>query len=278
MSIYAQFKTCSKCKESKSIDCFNTHNKTIDGYRKWCKDCDKKQRQEYYLKNIEKLTQKKKQYYLDNRDNELLRRKEYHQSKKDDIEYQNKRKEWSKNNPDKVRESNNKYRNNRKKNDPVYMIQLKMYGIVRKCIRRKGYTKRSKTNDIVGCDWIILKEHIENQFTQEMNWDNYGTYWDIDHIIPISSAKTEEEVLKLNHYTNLQPLESFYNRHIKRGNLLMSNYRDYNGSPIDYDRDTSILDTSNRDYNRKWGITNPNINMDDYTGDYEPDLFDSDCW
>ena len=58
----------------------------------------------------------------------------------------------------------------------------------------------------------------------------------------------------------------------------MSNYRDYNGSPIDYDRDTGLLDSGNRQYNRKYGITNPNINMDDYTGDYEPDLYDEDCW
>jgi hypothetical protein len=38
-----------------------------------------------------------------------------------------------------------------------------------------------------------------------MNWNNHGK-WHIDHMIPISSAKNEEEVLKLNHYTNLQPL------------------------------------------------------------------------
>jgi hypothetical protein len=56
-----------------------------------------------------------------------------------------------------------------------------------------------------------------------MSWDNYGKYngelnygWDIDHIIPQSSALNEEDVIKLNHYTNLQPLCSKVNRHIKR--------------------------------------------------------------
>jgi hypothetical protein len=38
-----------------------------------------------------------------------------------------------------------------------------------------------------------------------MNWDTYGK-WHLDHIIPLYEAKTEEEILKLNHYTNLQPL------------------------------------------------------------------------
>ena len=49
-----------------------------------------------------------------------------------------------------------------------------------------------------------------------MSWDNYGVVWDIDHIKPLSSAITEEDIINLNHYTNLQPLDSFINRFIKR--------------------------------------------------------------
>jgi hypothetical protein len=52
-----------------------------------------------------------------------------------------------------------------------------------------------------------------------MNWENYGKIWDIDHIIPLASAINEQEVLKLNHYTNLQPLDSNINRNIKRDKL-----------------------------------------------------------
>lgn len=60
-----------------------------------------------------------------------------------------------------------------------------------------------------------------------MNWDNYGLYnttkqygWDLDHIEPLSSAKTIEDVIRLNHYTNFQPLCSYVNRHIKRNKPL----------------------------------------------------------
>jgi hypothetical protein len=66
-----------------------------------------------------------------------------------------------------------------------------------------------------------------------MNWNNRGNWngqpkeinvaWDIDHIIPLSTAKTEEEILKLNHYTNLQPLCSYTNRYIKSGNYNIVN-------------------------------------------------------
>jgi hypothetical protein len=56
-----------------------------------------------------------------------------------------------------------------------------------------------------------FRNYIESQFTEGMNWDNYGQgknneTWHIDHIIPISLAKTEEEVYKLNHYANLRPM------------------------------------------------------------------------
>ena len=59
-----------------------------------------------------------------------------------------------------------------------------------------------------------------------MNWDNRGLYsgefnygWDIDHVIPLSSVDKEDEIIKLNHYTNLQPLCSKINRDIKKDNL-----------------------------------------------------------
>jgi hypothetical protein len=60
-----------------------------------------------------------------------------------------------------------------------------------------------------------------------MNWDNHGKIefgkfnigWDIDHIIPVSSAIKEDEVIKLNHFTNLRPLCSYTNRYIKSDHL-----------------------------------------------------------
>lgn len=58
---------------------------------------------------------------------------------------------------------------------------------------------------MLGCDFKTAHKHIEKQFTEGMSWDNRSE-WHIDHIIPLASAKTEEELAKLCHYTNLQPL------------------------------------------------------------------------
>ena len=78
----------------------------------------------------------------------------------------------------------------------------------------------------MGCSFEEFKIYLESKFESWMTWDNKGLYngdldygWDIDHIIPISTAKTEEELIKLNHYSNLQPLCSKTNRDTKRNNL-----------------------------------------------------------
>ena len=68
-------------------------------------------------------------------------------------------------------------------------------------------SKSGSTFNLVGCSPQKLKERIETQFKEGMSWENYGLHtWHIDHIIPLSSANTEEEVYKLCKYTNLQPL------------------------------------------------------------------------
>ena len=84
------------------------------------------------------------------------------------------------------------------------------------------WARHNKTFIIIGCIPEYLKEHIENQFTDGMCWENYGLYgWHIDHIIPLSSANTEDEIYKLCHYTNLQPLWAEEN--MKKSNKLILN-------------------------------------------------------
>ena len=190
---------------------------------------------EYREKNKEKLNKIKKEWAKNNPDKVKESRLKNKNSKKiieknyaiKNREKLNKsKKEWAKNNPDKVKEANLRYHKNKMLNDNIYKLKHLMRNIIRYSFKRKGISKKYRSIYILGCSYEELKIHLESKFESWMNWENYGNpkdgifeinkTWDIDHIIPLSTAKTEEEITKLNHYTNLQPLCSYTNRFIKK--------------------------------------------------------------
>lgn len=67
------------------------------------------------------------------------------------------------------------------------------------------FKKNAKTETILGCTIEEFRLYIESKFTYGMTLENYGK-WHLDHIKPLALAKTEEEIVILNHYTNFQPL------------------------------------------------------------------------
>ena len=106
----------------------------------------------------------------------------------------------------------------RMQNDILYRVFRKIKSTIFGAIKNGGYTKKSRTYEILGCSYEDFMIYIESQFESWMEWSNHGVYtgnynetWQYDHIIPISSAMSEEEILKLNHYTNFQPLCSKQN-------------------------------------------------------------------
>lgn len=107
-----------------------------------------------------------------------------------------------------------KRRMERRQSDPFYSLAQATRSLVSRAFKNKNYTKTSKTCAILGCSWDELTRHIESQFTNGMNWANRGQ-WHIDHIIPLASAQTPDDLLRLNHYTNLQPLWALDN--LKKG-------------------------------------------------------------
>lgn len=126
---------------------------------------------------------------------------------------------------EKSRASLKEYRKNRCERDAVFKLSIKMRGFVRDAINRRGYGKNSKTEKIIGCSFSEFREYLESQFDSKMNWDNFGE-WHMDHILPISAAKTEAEVIALNHYTNFQPLWAADNmaKHDKHDKCELSKY------------------------------------------------------
>ena len=146
------------------------------------------------------MTRKEKDriYYLKNRDRIIARQKAYYAKNKDKVaEYYQKNKEAK-------TKYQRDYYNSRYKTDPIFKLKNDISGLIRLATKRKGYTKKCKTTDILGCSIEFFKEFIAEKFTEGMTWDNYGE-WEFDHRTPISWAETEEEVRELNHYTNFQP-------------------------------------------------------------------------
>ena len=85
---------------------------------------------------------------------------------------------------------------------------------VRQTIRAQGGLKRHHAQHLLGCDRATLMLHLQSQFKSGMNWNNYGSVWEIDHRTPCSSFNLldEDEQRKCFHYTNLQPLSVHDNR------------------------------------------------------------------
>jgi hypothetical protein len=132
--------------------------------------------------------------------------------------HQAENKKWRECNPNWCKDYYKSYMNEYKKDDTLYKFYTSIRQLVRQSINGKGYTKKSQTHEILGCDFETFKLHIERQFTKGMSWDNRSK-WHIDHIYPISLAQNEEEAIKLNHYTNLRPMWAIEN--ISKGNRII---------------------------------------------------------
>lgn len=200
-------KICSSCKKEQSIENYNKNICEPDGFQSVCKKC----RKEYRDKNKDKI----------NIVNKLWR--ESNKERKYDMD-----KNYRANNKEKINSNKRVYEKNKRKIDLLYKLSSNIRRTMLLCFKNKNFGKNSSTLNILGCTFEEFKQHIESQFLPWMNWDNYGNAcetleyncsWDLDHIIPMSSAETEEEVYLLNHWSNFQPLCSKVNRWEKKDNV-----------------------------------------------------------
>lgn len=233
-------KKCITCKVEKEFSEFDKHKGRKDGLLGQCRGCKKEYWKQYYQDNKERKNERAKQYFQDNKEKikeyrqankekrkeidekyrqanreEINKRaKEYRQANKEKVKEYNKK--WWQTNKERIRECQkeyrkanqkkiNEYQKNRRVTHPLFKLSAYLRNRTSIAFKRKGYSKNTKTQDMLGVSWEIVKAHIERQFTKGMNWDNYGE-WHIDHIIPLASANNEKELLKLCHYSNLQPL------------------------------------------------------------------------
>jgi hypothetical protein len=204
------------CKLEKELLLFPKNKSKSDGFDIYCKECNSAKSKinrdhnpEYNKKykegNKEKCREYSKKYRDNNKELVKIRKNNSYNKKKDYYS-----------------EMSKLYKNNRMSLDPLYKLYINTSSLIRVSFNRNGYSKKSRTYEILGCSFEDFRLYLESKFEDWMSWENRGKYngefnygWDIDHIIPISSANSEDDVIRLNHYTNLQPLCSKVNRDIK---------------------------------------------------------------
>ena len=176
-----------------------------------------------YLKKPDHYKQMHKKYYDENRDAVLFRAKQYREENKGEIrkrdnaykarnrlELNRKQLEYQKINAEKLNEYRRRYTKQRRSQDRMFAIRLNMRARFKFELAKRGEKQSTKTNKYLGCTWEFLRGYLASKFTDGMSWDNYGD-WHVDHIIPLASARTKDELIKLCHYSNLQPLWAFDN-------------------------------------------------------------------
>jgi hypothetical protein len=215
-------KVCSKCKVEKEFIEFYKHKKGKNGLHPSCKNCCKQYNKQYELDNKENRKEYNKQYHIDNK-------QQIKQYKKENIDKISKyQKQYELDNKENRKEYHIKYRidnkervnirqKNRMETDYLFKLICNTRNLIRISIKGKGYSKKSKTYKILGCSFEDFKQHLESQFTEGMTWENQGV-WHLDHVYPVSLATDEQHLIKLNHYTNFQPLWAEDN--IKKSNKL----------------------------------------------------------
>ena len=103
-------------------------------------------------------------------------------------------------------EYNREYCRNRRETDEMFKLKHNLRSRLRSAIQTIGAKKQYRTLKYLGCSIEEFSWRMEALWRDGMSWDNYGTEWHIDHIIPLAAAKNEEEIRLLFHYSNTQPL------------------------------------------------------------------------
>lgn len=234
--LYTYCKVCHKLERKNSYK--NNKEKSINQSKIWYKNNKEKikeYRKKYYTTIKENNKNNKKQRWFDkylknkieidkyfneieitkenveqyvrkyNRYQTNLRKKEYTKI------WFEKNEEYIKNyyneNKQKMSKQSSDNHKKRMKEDLIYKFKCNLRNLIRGSFKRgkNQFQKNSKTEEILGCTIEEFRNYIEDKFTEGMTIENHGE-WHLDHIIPLAEANTEEEIIKLNHYTNFQPL------------------------------------------------------------------------
>jgi len=206
---YQNPKNKQRAKEYRELYCTmpGFKEKQKEYYKEYFQRPEVKQRQKEYNQQP-KVKQRKKEYmakYIV----EYFQRSEVKQ-RVGIYENSKERKDWKK----KYRKLYMpKYMRERCKQDSLFKLSSSLRGLVNNSLKRFGTNKGGRSwESLLGYSVGELKVHLESQFTPEMNWGNHGSYWHIDHCVPVSWFESEKALLERGWaLSNLQPLERSVN-------------------------------------------------------------------
>lgn len=228
------FYRCSNHKDGLASNCKDCVRKMS---RSWWIDNQERGRKKqkvYYEKHREEILASQKGKHRQCTEKDRMRQRERYanrteQQKQHDLEYQ---REYQRRNKDKVHAWHKKYREKNKSslleyhrryreehreeirrkalerlhNDPKHQMKERTRNMLRYALRSMGHRKNSRTSEILGCDINFFVNYLESTWEKRYGKKWCGEEYHIDHIVPLSTAKTEDDVIRLCHYTNLQML------------------------------------------------------------------------
>lgn len=140
----------------------------------------------YRVKNAVALKQQDVQYRLENSERIQKRIKKYRKTHREEI---------------------NNYTKNKYRTDPAFRFGCSVRRFINQSLIRGDSRKEQPSAELLGCSIDQFKQHVTSQFTGDMTWDNRGSMWHLDHIIPIKAFKDRVVDLRVScHYTNIRPL------------------------------------------------------------------------
>lgn len=188
-------KTCKLCRRSlpANLENFHAHNKAKDGLNIYCKECARRKTKDwsannkdrkaaadksYADENRKKISEYQKQYRLKNSEKMKAYSEEYRTRNAGSL--REKKKEYF--SREEIRERRRAYLRERKVKDPAFKLICNVRSAISEAL--KGVEGALRHLPYSASD---LRKHVERQFAKDMNWENYGTVWHLDHIRPVSS-------------------------------------------------------------------------------------------
>ena len=193
-------KICKVCEFDLLINEFRPTGK--NAYCSWCRDCERKKSLERYHANRQQCMEKNKQYKIDNADVLKEKRQEYLEKNKDYVKARYKL--YCANNREKLNRIARDYLKNNLNAKLRAIFSKRLYGKIK---------KNKSTSDYMDSSVQLIRKWIEFNFDDNMNWDNYGDVWQLDHTLPINlfNLEIDEEIYICFNWKNLMPLSKHCN-------------------------------------------------------------------